>query len=183
MGMLRSGIVLSLILWKRYTPERKIRADNGGLLRGTYPIYIHYGSAPPPPSHTPMQWFMTWKMCYEPKMTAVYSAKVCAVWSLSCTSANTNQKQFCIGFENSCFPATIIYPLLNLHFEESWCIFMLAASKISELDQDCFHCSDNQSPTDRRSSTIICRPPKTSENHQTKRWLSEVGERLSMIAD
>ena len=27
------------------------------------------------------------------------------------------------------------------------------------------NCSDNQSPTGRRSSTIICRPPKTSENH------------------
>ena len=27
------------------------------------------------------------------------------------------------------------------------------------------NCSDNQSPTGRRSSTIICRPPNSSENH------------------
>ena len=32
----------------------------------------------------------------------------------------------------------------------------------------------------RRSSTIICRPPNSSENHPPKKWLSEVGERLSM---
>ena len=30
------------------------------------------------------------------------------------------------------------------------------------------NCSDNQSPTGRRSSTIICRPPNSSENHPKK---------------
>ena len=47
MVMLRNGIFGNL--WKLYALERKFRAENGGLLRGTYPICIHYGSTPPPP--------------------------------------------------------------------------------------------------------------------------------------
>ena len=36
-------------LWKLYAPERKFRAENGGLSRGTYPICIHMEVPPPPP--------------------------------------------------------------------------------------------------------------------------------------
>ena len=47
MVMLRNGFFGNM--WKLYAPERKFRAENGGLSRGTYPICIHYGSTPPPP--------------------------------------------------------------------------------------------------------------------------------------
>ena len=40
---------LWVICEKWYAPERKFRAENGGLSRGTYPICIHNGSTPPPP--------------------------------------------------------------------------------------------------------------------------------------
>ena len=44
--MLRSGYFLGH-LWKWYAPERKFRAENGGLSRSTYPICI-YMEVPPP---------------------------------------------------------------------------------------------------------------------------------------
>ena len=45
--MLRNGFFGNL--WKLYAPERKFRAENGGLSRGTYPICIHMEVLPPPP--------------------------------------------------------------------------------------------------------------------------------------
>ena len=39
-------------LWKWYAPERKFRAENGGLSRSTYPLCIHMDSPPPPPDQT-----------------------------------------------------------------------------------------------------------------------------------
>ena len=36
-------------LWKWYAPERKLRAENGGLSCGTYPICIHMEVPPPHP--------------------------------------------------------------------------------------------------------------------------------------
>ena len=47
MVMLRNGFFGNL--WKWYAPERKFRAENGGLSRGTYPICIHMEVPPPPP--------------------------------------------------------------------------------------------------------------------------------------
>ena len=47
MVMLRNGFLGNL--WKWYAPERKFRAENGGLSRGTYPICIHMEVPPPPP--------------------------------------------------------------------------------------------------------------------------------------
>ena len=50
MVMLRNGFFVVVgNLWKWYAPERKFRAENGGLSRGTYPICIHMEVPPPPP--------------------------------------------------------------------------------------------------------------------------------------
>ena len=51
MVMLRNGFFRLCNLWKLYAPERKFRAENGGLSRGTYPICIciHMEVPPPPP--------------------------------------------------------------------------------------------------------------------------------------
>ena len=50
MVMLRNGFFFFVgNLWKWYAPERKFRAENGGLSRGTYPICIHMEVPPPPP--------------------------------------------------------------------------------------------------------------------------------------
>ena len=46
MVMLRNGFFGNL--WELYAPERKFRAENGGLSRGTYPICIHMEVPPPP---------------------------------------------------------------------------------------------------------------------------------------
>ena len=50
--MLRNGFFGNL--WKWYAPERKYRAENGGLSRGTYPICIHMEVPPPPPRGYPL---------------------------------------------------------------------------------------------------------------------------------
>ena len=47
MVMLRRGFFG--YLWKWYAPERKFRAENGGLSRGTYPVYTMEVPPPPPP--------------------------------------------------------------------------------------------------------------------------------------
>ena len=46
MVMLRNRFFGNLL--KLYAPERKFRAENGGLSRGTYPICIHMEVTPPP---------------------------------------------------------------------------------------------------------------------------------------
>ena len=46
MVMLRNGFFGNL--WKLYAPERKFRAENGGISCGTYPICIHMEVPPPP---------------------------------------------------------------------------------------------------------------------------------------
>ena len=50
--MLRNGFGGNL--WKWYAPEQKFRAENGGLLRGTYYTqYAYMEVAPPPPPPPP----------------------------------------------------------------------------------------------------------------------------------
>ena len=49
--MLRTGFLGNL--WKGYAPERKFKAENGDLSRGTYTQYAYIWNYPPPPPPPP----------------------------------------------------------------------------------------------------------------------------------
>ena len=70
MVMLRNGFFGNL--WKWYAPERKFRAENGGLSRGTYPICIHNGSTPPPPPSQECKSFEIDAVTTKKSMTEYY---------------------------------------------------------------------------------------------------------------
>ena len=69
MVMLRNGFFGNL--WKWYAPERKFRAENGGLVCGTYPICIHMEVTPREPLLHRLVYTCTGAMKYCPGETGL----------------------------------------------------------------------------------------------------------------
>ena len=81
MVMLRNGCFGNL--WKLYAPERKFRAENGGLSCGTYPICMHMEVPPPPPT---------------PKYSPSWTVDSTELSETQFSSLYVECNQFCVGY-------------------------------------------------------------------------------------